>query len=151
MWLIKKREWKNKCPRGKFLRQYILSIYAPGLGYVRSLGTHKGQNYETVYFFIVAVSSMWSVFSSESLAPKDIWQTSLASKLIPAMNRLLEDDSVKVNIICSFSGWGQLLKTLAEIITFWLSPSFSSIRSFGKSFANIIQYSEKAFSNSKVV
>ena len=55
-------------------------------------------------FFIVAVSSMWSVFSSESLAPKDIWQTSLASKLIPAMNRLLEDDSVKVNIICSFSG-----------------------------------------------
>ena len=55
-----------------------------------------GQNYETVYFFIVAVSSMWSVFSSESLAPKDIWQTSLASKLIPAMNRLLEDDSVKV-------------------------------------------------------
>ena len=46
------------------------------------------------------MSSLWSVFSSESLAPKDIWQTSLASKLIPAMNRLLEDDSVKVHIIC---------------------------------------------------
>jgi len=47
---------------------------------------------------IAAVSSLWSVFSSESLGPKNIWQTSLASKLIPAMNRLLEDDSVKVRL-----------------------------------------------------
>ena len=69
------------------------------LGLISDMSGVWGHNYKT-FFFIVAVSSLWSVFSSESLAPKDIWQTTLASKLIPAMNRLLEDDSVKVHVIC---------------------------------------------------
>ena len=64
--------------------------------YDRIWGHIKDKITKQLLFFIIAVSSLWSVFSSESLAPKDIWQTSLASKLIPAMNRLLEDDSVKV-------------------------------------------------------
>ena len=60
---------------------------------------------------IAAVSSLWSVLSSASLVPKDIWQTPLASKLIPAMNRLLEDDSIKVRL------------SIVHLLTLFLSVS----------------------------
>lgn len=42
---------------------------------------------------IAACSSLWSVFASGAIDPKDIWSSPLSSRLIPAMNRLLEDDA----------------------------------------------------------
>lgn len=66
-----------------------------------SLKWQAGRKSEAVR--IAAVSSLYCVFSSASLDPKWIWQdpTSMASKLIPSMNRLSEDDSVKIRLfIC---------------------------------------------------
>ena len=82
----------------KFISNKFLSTHIGLLFYLNmtEFGDTLMTKLQNNIFFIIAVSSLWSVFSSESLAPKDIWQTSLASKLIPAMNRLLEDDSVKV-------------------------------------------------------
>ena len=47
---------------------------------------------------VAATSSLYSVFQSGSVNPKDLWNTPLSSKLIPSMNRLLEDDSMKVRL-----------------------------------------------------
>jgi hypothetical protein len=59
---------------------------------------HAGRKAEAVR--IAATSSLWSIFNSACIAPKDIWGP-LASKLIPAMNRLLEDDAIKTRMfIC---------------------------------------------------
>ena len=47
---------------------------------------------------IAATSSLYSVFQSGSISPKDLWSTPLSSKLIPSMNRLLEDDSIRARL-----------------------------------------------------
>ena len=47
---------------------------------------------------IAATSSLYSVFQSGSVNAKDLWSTPLCSKLIPSMNRLLEDDAMKVRL-----------------------------------------------------
>lgn len=63
-----------------------------------ALTWHAGRKAEAVR--IAATSSLWSVFESKCLTTEDIVDK-LAATLIPSMNRLLEDDSVKIRLfIC---------------------------------------------------
>lgn len=48
---------------------------------------------------IAAVSSLWSLLASACLDPHALWENSeLVTKLIPSMNRLLEDDAVQIRL-----------------------------------------------------
>lgn len=71
---------------------------------------------------IAAVSSLWSLFASSCLDPIALWENSdLINKLIPSMNRLLEDDAVKIRqFICQcfqhLFDQGQLLVPLELLV-----------------------------------
>ena len=74
----------------QFVLKLVLELIFPALKW------KSGRKCEAVR--IAATSSLWSVFNSGSLAPKDLWNTNLATKLIPSMNRLLEDDAVRIRV-----------------------------------------------------
>ena len=74
----------------QFVLKLVLELIFPALKW------KSGRKCEAVR--IAATSSLWSVFNSGSLEPKDLWNTNLATKLIPSMNRLLEDDAVRIRV-----------------------------------------------------
>ena len=90
----------------QFVLKLVLELISPALKW------KAGRKSEAVR--IAATTSLWSVFSSKTLDPKDLWSTDLASKLIPSMNRLLQDEAIRIRIfICqSFKHMFDQSKTL---------------------------------------
>ena len=88
---------KNTLDSQNDFKQFVLKLVTELIS--PALKWKSGRKSEAVR--IAATSSLWSVFVSGSLDSKDLWSSGLASKLIPSMNRLLEDDSIKIRIfIC---------------------------------------------------